>query len=146
VVSISLWLLKHTKIFSDRMLGGYQSQYERDIELKIFNAATELSVSAHSDYTDNTDYFRLTCSVLYILSYIGKCVICTILTYKFSYIFFAYSTLCLTGNILQHTYIAGESRLPKTERVEVKCKDSTQMCFERDCMEHNVILRRKICS
>jgi hypothetical protein len=76
------------------------------------------------------------------LSFIGKCVICTILTYKFSYIFLVYSTLCLTGKILQHTYIAGESRLPRTERVEFKCKASTQMCFERDCMEHIVILRK----
>jgi hypothetical protein len=76
------------------------------------------------------------------LSFVGKCIICTILTYKFSYIFLAYSTLCLTGNILQHTYIAEESRLPRTERVEFKCKASTQMCFERDCMEHIAIPRK----
>ena len=48
------------------MLRGYQSHYEWDIELKIFNTTTELTVSAHSDYTDNIDYFRLKCSVFHI--------------------------------------------------------------------------------
>lgn len=47
------------------MLGAYKSEYEWDIELKIFNAATHFTVSAHSDYTDNIDYFRLSSSVLH---------------------------------------------------------------------------------
>lgn len=85
MVSISLWLLKLTKIFTDRMLGAYQSQYEWDNELKIFTATTELTV---------TILQTLTVSDLHVLFYIflcfiGKCVICTILTYKFSYIFLA---------------------------------------------------------
>lgn len=48
------------------MLGAYKSQSEWDIEFKKFNVATELRVSAHSDYTGNIDYFRLSCSVLHI--------------------------------------------------------------------------------
>jgi hypothetical protein len=79
------------------------------------------------------------------LSFIGKCVICTILTCKFSYIFLAYSTLCLTGNIAAYLRSRREQST-KDRKGEFKCKANIQMCFERDCTEHIVILRWKICS